>query len=108
MAFYLIGHDMMITMTAETWQIGLSGFEQIIFYNFIDLIMTLANAVITLTNNCIIGITANEKRCKELLNASVGTTTAFCSYIGYKKAASLAKKGLKSGVPVKQHAIKMD
>lgn len=46
--FYLIGHDMMITMTAETWQIGLSGFEQITFYNFIDLIMTLANAVETL------------------------------------------------------------
>lgn len=58
-------------MTAETWQIGLSGFEQITFYNFIDLIMTLANAVETLTNNCIIEITANEKRCKELLNASV-------------------------------------
>lgn len=48
------------------------------------------------------------KICKELLNASVGTTTAFCSYIGYKKAASLAKKALKSGVPVKQHTIKMD
>lgn len=107
-AFHIIGHDMTITMTAETWQIGLSGFEPVIFYNFIDLIMTLTNAVITLTNNCIIGITAKEKRCKELLNASVGTTTAFCPYIGYKKAASLAKKSLKSGVPVKQHAIKMD
>lgn len=48
------------------------------------------------------------KICKELLNASVGTTTAFCPYIGYKMAASLAKKSLKSGVPVKQHTIKMD
>lgn len=108
MAFYLIGHDMMITMTAETWQIGLSGFEQITLYNFIDLIMTLANAVETLTNNCIIEITANEKRCKELLNASVRIATVLCPYIEYKKAANLAKKSLKSGVPVKQHAIKMD
>ena len=57
---------MMITMTAEIWQIGLSGFEPVIFYNFIDLIMTLTNAVVTLTNNCIIGITANEKRCKDM------------------------------------------
>ena len=76
---------MMITMTAETWQIGLSGFEQITFYNFIDLIMTLANAVETLTNNCIIEITANEKRCKELLNASVRIATVLCPYIEYKK-----------------------
>lgn len=95
-------------MADEAGQMELNAFEPVIFYNLFDLIITLANAVITLTNNCIIGITANEKRCKKLLNASVGTTTAFCSYIGYKKAASLAKKALKSGAPVKQHAIKMD
>ena len=92
---------MIITMTAETWHIGLSGFEQITFYNFINLIMTLANAVETLTNNCIIEIKANKQRCKELLNASVRIATVLCQYIEYKKAANLAKKSLKSGVPVK-------
>ena len=76
---------MMITMTAETWQIGLSGFEQITFYNFINLIMTLANAVETLTNNCIIEIKANKQRCKELLNASVRIATVLCPYIEYKR-----------------------
>ena len=88
-------------MTAETWQIGFSGFEQITFYNFINLIMTLANAVETLTNNCIIEIKANKQRCKELLNASVRIATVLCPYIEYKKAANRAKKSLKSGVPVK-------
>lgn len=44
----------------------LNAFEPVIFYNLFDSIITLANAVITLTNNCIIGITANEKRCKEM------------------------------------------
>ena len=92
---------MMITMTAETWQIGLSVFEQITFYNFINLIMTLSNAVETLTNNCIIEIKANKQRCKELLNASVRIATVLCPYIEYKKAANLAKKSLKSGVSVK-------
>lgn len=54
--------------------------------------MTLANAVETLTNNCIIEITANEKRCKELLNASVRIATVLCPYIEYKKAANSGKE----------------
>ena len=60
----------------------------------------------TLTANCILGITANEKRCHELLDASVGITTALCPYIGYKKAASLAKESLKTDIPVKTLVLK--
>ena len=60
----------------------------------------------TLTANCILGITANEKRCRELLDASVGITTALCPYIGYKKAASLAKESLKTDIPVKTLVLK--
>ena len=64
--------------------------------------MTLANAVETLTNNCIIEIKANKQRCKELLNASVRIATVLCPYIEYKKRLqNLAKKSFKSGVPVK-------
>ena len=59
-----------------------------------------------LTANCILGITANEKRCRELLDASVGITTALCPYIGYKKAASLAKESLKTDIPVKTLVLK--
>ena len=55
---------------------------------------------------CILGITANEKRCRELLDASVGITTALCPYIGYKKAASLAKESLKTDIPVKTLVLK--
>lgn len=37
------------------------------FYNLFDSISTLTHAVDTLTDNCIIGITANEERCQKLL-----------------------------------------
>lgn len=82
-------------------QMELNAFEPVIFYNLFDSITTLTHAVNTLTTNCILGITANEKRCNELLDASVGITTALCPYIGYQKAASLAKESLKTNVPVK-------
>lgn len=105
-AFHIIGHDVTITMAAEAGQMELNAFEPVVFYNLFDSITTLTHAVDTLTDNCIIGITANEERCQELLDASVGITTALCPYIGYKKAASLAKESLRTGVPVKKLVLK--
>ena len=105
-AFHIIGHDVTITMAAEAGQMELNAFEPVVFYNLFDSITTLTHAVDTLTDNCIIGITANEERCQRLLDASVGITTALCPYIGYKKAASLAKESLRTGVPVKKLVLK--
>ena len=105
-AFHIIGHDVTITMAAEAGQMELNAFEPVVFYNLFDSITTLTHAVDTLTDNCIIGITANEERCHKLLDASVGITTALCPYIGYKKAASLAKESLRTGVPVKKLVLK--
>ena len=105
-AFHIIGHDTTITMAAEAGQMELNAFEPVVFYNLFDSITTLTHAVDTLTTNCILGITANEKRCRELLDASVGITTALCPYIGYKKAASLAKESLKTDIPVKTLVLK--
>lgn len=105
-AFHIIGHDVTITMAAEAGQMELNAFEPVVFYNLFDSISTLTHAVDTLTDNCIIGITANEERCQKLLDASVGIITALCPYIGYKKAASLAKESLRTGVPVKKLVLK--
>ena len=105
-AFHIIGHDVTITMAAEAGQMELNAFEPVVFYNLFDSISTLTHAVDTLTDNCIIGITANEERCQKLLDASVGITTALCPYIGYKKAASLAKESLHTGIPVKKLVLK--
>jgi aspartate ammonia-lyase len=46
--------------------------------------------------------TANEVRCKELLDNSVGIVTALCPYIGYQNSADIAKESLKSGISVKE------
>lgn len=105
-AFHIIGHDTTITMAAEAGQMELNAFEPVIFYNLFDSITTLTHAVNTLIDNCILGITANRERCKELLDASVGITTALCPYIGYKKAAKLAKESLASNMPVKTLVLK--
>lgn len=101
-AFQIIGNDMAITMAAEAGQLELNAFEPVLFHNLFESIQALTGAAATLTNNCITDLTANEARCQELLEASVGISTALCPYIGYQKAAELAKKSLKTGVPIKE------
>ena len=55
----------------------------------------------TLRKNCIEGIVANDTRCAELVENSVGVVTALCPRLGYKKSAELAKEALKKNVRVK-------
>ena len=71
-AFNIIGNDMTITMAAEAGQLELNAFEPIIFYCMFQSIDTLGYAVETLVDNCIVGITANEERCRQLVENSVG------------------------------------
>ena len=104
-AFNIIGHDYTITMAAEAGQLELNAFEPVIFYTLFESIETLGHAAQTLTDNCILGITANEKHCKDLVNASAGIATALCPSIGYAASAALAKESLKTDVPVRELAV---
>ncbi len=100
-AFAVMGNDMTITVAAEAGQLELNAFEPVIFYKLFESLIGLDGAVKTLKVNCIDGIVANKERCEELLYDSVGIITALCPYIGYKKAAELAKKALKEDRRVK-------
>ena len=105
-AFHVIGNDTTITMAAEAGQMELNAFEPVVFYSLFSSITSMTGAVNTLVKNCILGITANEKRCEDLVSKSVGITTALCPYIGYQKAASIAKKSLKTGESVTSLVLK--
>ena len=100
-AFLVIGNDMTIAMAAEAGQLELNAFEPVIFYKLFESLICLSNAIKTLTVNCIVGIKANKEHCEDLVYSSVGVVTALCPYIGYKKAAELAKEALEKNVKIK-------
>lgn len=104
-AFNAIGNDMTITMAAEAGQLELNAFEPIIFYCLFQSIDTIAYAVNTFVDNCVIGITANETRCHYFVENSVGIITAICPYVGYQKAAEIAKEAIKTGESVRKLII---
>lgn len=104
-AFNAIGNDVTITMAAEAGQLELNAFEPIIFYCLFQSIDTIAYAVQTFVDNCVIGITANENRCRYFVENSVGIITAICPYVGYQKAAAIAKEAIKTGESVRKLII---
>ena len=105
-AFHVIGNDLTITMAAEAGQLELNAFEPIVFYYMFQSIDTLAYAVRTLVDNCVKGITANETRCRYLVENSVGIITAICPHVGYQKAAEIAKQALQTGETVRSLILK--
>ena len=100
-AFNIIGNDVTITMAAEAGQLELNAFEPIVFYCMFQSIDTLAYAVRTFVDNCVSGITANEERCRYLVENSVGVITAISPHLGYQKAAEIAKKAIQTGASIR-------
>lgn len=100
--FLVAGNDVTISMAAESGQLELNAFEPVTFYCLFQSIRSLTGAVNTLTDHCITGITANVERCRQLMESSVGMTTALCPHIGYQAAADIAKKSLATGISVRK------
>lgn len=76
------------------------------FYCLFQSADTLAYAVRTFVDNCVKGITANETRCRFLVESSVGIITAICPHVGYQKAAEIAKRALQTGETVRSLILK--
>ena len=105
-AFNIIGNDVTVTMAAEAGQLELNAFEPIIFWNLTHAVEFLTYAVNTLTDHCIVGITANRERCKSMVENSVGIITALCPHVGYETAAKVAKRAIATGESVRSLILK--
>ncbi len=95
-AFKVIGNDLTVTMAAEGGQLELNVFEPVIVQSLFESIEMLKNGMITLKYKCIDGITANEKRSRELVENSIGLVTALNPVLGYETSTKLAKEALET------------
>ncbi len=101
-AFHVIGNDLTLTLAAEAGQLQLNVMEPILAFNLFQSMQMLSSAVNVLTTKCIVGITANEERCRELVEHSIGIVTAVMPTLGYKRATEVAQIALATGVPVRE------
>ncbi|TIX66329.1 MAG: aspartate ammonia-lyase, partial [Mesorhizobium sp.] len=87
---------------AEAGQLQLNAFEPVIVFNLLQSMTLMTNAVRTLSDRCVVGIVANEDRCRRNLETSTALATALTSLIGYERAAQLAKQVLLTGKSIRE------
>jgi fumarate hydratase class II len=102
----VMGNHTTVTFSGAQGQLELNIFKPVIAYNVLQSIQLLGDAVMSLTEHCIVGIEPNPDRIAELLNKSLMLVTALTPHIGYDKAASIAKLALKNGSTLRDEAVK--
>ncbi len=93
-AYKVIGNDLTVTFAVEAGQLELNVMEPVIVQSLFESIEMLKNGMNTLRLKCIDGITANEKRCRQLVENSIGLVTALNPVIGYEASTQVAKEAL--------------
>lgn len=96
-AFRVIGNDLTVTLASEAGQLELNVMEPIIVHCLFESIELLINAMDTLREKCVTGITANEATCRRMVYDSIGLVTALNPYLGYETSTMLAKEALATG-----------
>jgi len=100
--FQVIGCDTTIAISAEHGQLELNVMMPVIAHNLLLSMLILTNAIDTLSEKCVQGITANEGMCQYWVERSAALATALMPQIGYAKAAEVSKRSVKEGILIRE------
>jgi len=103
----VFGNDVTISFSGASGHFELNVFMPVIAFNILQSIKLLADACESFTDNCIVGITANEQNIKKHLENSLMLVTALNPVIGYDNAAKVAKKAHKENKTLKEAAVEL-
>ena len=95
--FYVIGADVTVTMAAEAGQLQLNVMEPVMGMALFTSLQYLTKACNTLKEKCVVGITANAERSKNMVMQSIGIVTQLNPILGYEECSSIAKEALATG-----------
>ena len=103
----VMGNDVAVNIGGATGHFELNVFKPVIIYNVLQSIRLISDGCESFTDNCVVGIEANEKNIKAHLNNSLMLVTALNPHIGYDNAAKIAKKAHTEGSTLKEAAVEL-
>lgn len=101
----VMGNHMAVTVAGSHGHLELNVFKPVMIYNVLQSLKLLGDASHAFTDNCVVGIEANEDRIAQLLGDSLMLVTALNPHIGYDNAAKIAKKAHAEGTTLKAAAL---
>jgi fumarate hydratase class II len=104
----VMGNNVAVTIAGSNGHFELNVFKPVIIHNVLQSVRLLADACHSFTDNCVVGIQANEPRIQKLLRESLMLVTALNPHVGYDNAAKIAKLAHKKDITLKEAAAELN
>lgn len=101
----VFGNHAALTFAGSQGHFELNVYNPVMAYNFLQSVTLLADAAISFTDNCVVGIEPREDNIKAALNRSLMLVTALAPKVGYDTAAKIAKTAHKNGTTLREEAV---
>jgi fumarate hydratase class II len=102
----IFGNNAAITFAGSQGHFELNVFNPVMAYNFLQSVRLMADAAVSFTENCVVGIVPREDNIRAGVERSLMLVTALAPKIGYDAAAKIAKTAHKNGTTLKEEALK--
>jgi fumarate hydratase class II len=100
-----MGNDVTVGFGASQGNFELNVYMPVMIYNFLQSGRLLADAMKSFNDNCASGLEADEAKVTEYVQNSLMNVTALTPYIGYDKAAEIAKKAHAEGTTLREATL---
>ena len=101
----VFGNNAALTFAGSQGHFELNVFNPVMAYNFLQSVRLLADAAMSFTEHCVVGIEPRLDNIKASLDKSLMLVTALAPKYGYDRAAKIAKTAHKRGTTLREEAI---
>jgi fumarate hydratase, class II len=101
----VFGNNAALSFAGSQGHFELNVYNPVMAYNFLQSVQLLSDAVVSFTDNCVVGIEPREDNIKAGLERSLMLVTALAPKIGYDNAAKIAKTAHKNGTTLRDEAV---
>jgi fumarate hydratase class II len=102
----IFGNHAAITFAGSQGHFELNVYNPVMAYNFLQSVRLMADAAVSFTDNCVVGIEPRRDNIKAGVERSLMLVTALAPKVGYDNAAKIAKTAHKNGTTLREEALK--
>lgn len=103
----VMGNDAAVGFAGSQGHFELNVYKPMMAYNVLQSMQLLGDASVAFTDNCVVGIEADEDRISQLMWESLMLVTALAPEIGYDNATKVAKTAHKNRTTLREEAVKL-
>jgi len=102
----VFGNQTTMTVAGASGHFELNVFGPVMAYDFLQSVRLLADAAVSFTDHCVVGIEPRRDNIQAALDRSLMLVTALAPKIGYDRAATIARTAHKNGTTLREEAVR--